>query len=100
MTMRTSGRAATACSETGGTARMFMACVLCVGSLQIVLEISGYAQALERVLGLVVHGAAGALRRPGRVEFGDDLVDSAGLRGDREGDVGVAERAVALAVAR
>src|SRR5215813_2509191 len=64
------------------------------------LEIPGDAQALERVLGLVVHGAADALGRPGGIELGDDLVDGARLRGDREGDVGVAERAIALAVAR
>ena len=40
-------------------------------------QIAGDAQALEGVLGLVVHGAAGALGRPGGVELGDDLVDRA-----------------------
>src|SRR5262249_56186191 len=61
------------------------------------LQIPGAAQALERVLGLVIHGTAGALGNPGGREFADDLVDRARLRLDREGDVGVAERAVALA---
>src|ERR1051326_806903 len=96
MTMRTSGRPAVTGSETdGGTARTFMACRLYRRS-----QIPGDAQALERVLRLVIHGAAGALGRAGHVELGDDLVDGARLRGDREGDVRVAERAIALAVAR
>ncbi len=42
----------------------------------------------------------GALRHLGAVELGDDLVDGARLRRDRRGDVGIAERAIALAVAR
>src|SRR5262249_48489154 len=63
-------------------------------------EITGDPQALERVLGLVIHGAARALGRPGDVELGDDLVDRARLRRDRKCDVRIAERAVALAVAR
>src|SRR5882672_10263185 len=67
--------------------------------LNMLLEIPGDAQALERVLGLMIHGAAGALWRAGGVELGDDLVHGTRLRGDREGDVGVAERAIALAVA-
>src|SRR5262249_6065621 len=55
------------------------------------------AQPLEGVLGLAVHGAAGALRGLRRFEFGDDLVERGGVAVDREGDVLVAERAIALA---
>src|SRR5262245_52907563 len=60
-------------------------------------QISGFAQALEGVLGFVIHGAAGAFRYLGGVELGDDLVDGAGMRFDREGDVGVTQRAITLA---
>ena len=42
-------------------------------------QVPGFAQALESVLGFVIHGAAGAFRNPGRVELGDDLIDRAGI---------------------
>src|SRR5512135_18530 len=58
------------------------------------------AQALEGVLALVVHGAARALGLAGRLELGDDLRDGACGRAHGEGDVLLAERAKALAVAR
>src|SRR5580692_899660 len=70
------------------------------GDATLWLQVAGNAQALERILGLVVHGAAGALRHLGAIELGDDLVDGARLRRHRRGDVGIAERAIALAVAR
>src|SRR2546421_976492 len=57
-------------------------------------QISGFAQALEGVLGFVIHGAARAFRDLRGVELGEDLVDGGGIRFDREGDVGIAERAI------
>src|SRR5262245_1940812 len=62
-------------------------------------QISSFAQALERILGFVIHGAAGAFRNLGGVELFDDLVDGGCGRWDRKCDVRVAERTVALAVA-
>src|SRR5262245_41155638 len=56
------------------------------------------AQPFERVLGLAVHGASGALRRACGLQRGDDRFDGVCGAVDREGDVAVAERAVALAV--
>src|SRR5258708_40032071 len=105
MTMRTSGRLPADATAAGGDARRsarrrFMG--LSDDALKrkrAWLQIAGNAQALERVLGLVVHGAAGALGNFGAVELEDDLVDRARLRGHRRRDVGIAERAVALAVA-
>src|SRR5467141_892101 len=53
------------------------------------LEISSDAQSLESVLGLVIHGAAGAFGGPCRIELGDDLVDRARLRRHGKRDVSV-----------
>src|SRR5271155_5044661 len=61
-------------------------------------EIAGAAQPLERVFGLVVERAAGALRHPGLFKFDQDFLDRGSFRDDREGDVGIAERTIALAV--
>src|SRR5688572_6229255 len=61
-------------------------------------HIAGGAQPLERVFGLAIHGAARALRRLGPLQLGDDRFDRVGDAVDRERDVLVAERAVALAV--
>src|SRR5262245_36263028 len=63
-------------------------------------QVAGLAQALEGILRFVIHGATGSLRNLGGVELGDDLSKRAGVGGDRKRDVGIAERAVALAVAR
>src|SRR5215469_8808777 len=95
MTMRTSGRLAACVGASEGdcsVTRIFMEMFL--GPLQI----AGDTQALERVLGFVIHGAPGALGDLGAVEFADDLVDGARLRLDREGNVGITERSVAAAV--
>ena len=67
-------------------------------SVRSILHIAGGAQALEGILGFVVHRPAGALGHPGRLQLGDDLVERGGVAVDREGDVLVAQRAVALAV--
>src|SRR5258708_10912587 len=105
MTMRTSGRLPADATAAGGDARRsarrrFMG--LSDDALKrkrAWLQIAGNAQALERVLGLVVHGAAGALGNFGAVELENDLVDRARLRGHRRRDVGIAERPIAPAVA-
>src|SRR6185437_13845981 len=62
------------------------------------LEIPCGAQALEGVLGFVIHGAARAFGNFGGFEFGDDLVDGARFRFDGKSNGGIAERAVTLAV--
>src|ERR1700722_13572008 len=110
--MRTSGRlpagAAAATVEAGcSVTRMFMALLGLSGRSDDAVrggkpgsQIAGNPQALERVLGLVVHGAARALGDFGAVELDDDLVDRARLRGHRKSDIGIAERAIALSVAR
>src|SRR5215813_11021218 len=67
-------------------------------SSEYALQISSDAQSLESVLGLVIHGAAGAFRGPRRIKLGNDLVDRARLGRDRKRDVGIAKRAIALAV--
>src|SRR4051794_36501324 len=64
------------------------------------LQIAADAQPLERILGLMVERAAGALGHLGVLELGQDFVDVGGKRGDREGDVLVTKRTVALAVLR
>src|SRR5919199_2080918 len=61
-------------------------------------QVTGGAQPLERVLGLVVHRPAGALRDLRGLELGDDLVERARGRRHGGGDVLVAQAAVALAV--
>src|SRR5215472_3146405 len=63
-------------------------------------HISLRAQALEGVLALVVHGAARALGLAACFELEDDLGDGGRRRRHGEGDVLLAERAEALAVAR
>src|SRR6266702_4210690 len=60
-------------------------------------EIAGDPQALEGILGFVVERAAGAFRHLGLFELGQDFLDGGRVRDDGEGDVGIAERAVALA---
>src|SRR5262249_31644870 len=42
-------------------------------------KVAGEAKALERILGLMIHRATGALGNPGRFELGDDRVDRARL---------------------
>src|SRR5918912_4241181 len=100
MTMRTSGRPVSRVPARWSAAlvvtSMFIVSALVLYSSQVARR----AQPLERVLGFVIHRAAGPLRRVGGFELGDDGVDRGGVRGDRECDVLVAERAVALAVAR
>src|SRR3954468_5405979 len=64
------------------------------------LHIAAGAQPLEGVLGLMVHGTPGPLLGARGLEFGDDVVHGRGVRGYRKGDADLAERAVALAVAR
>src|ERR1700674_3610144 len=62
-------------------------------------QIAGGAQAFEGIFRFMVHGTAGSFRNLGSLELDEDLVDRAGMRGDRRRDVGAPERAVALAVA-
>src|SRR4051794_8833536 len=93
--MRTGGRVeeVRASTDVLWDAAMFMECAFRS-------EIAGGAQTLECVLGFVVHGAPGALRGIGRFKLGDDVVEGRRLRRDRRGDVGVAKRAISLAVVR
>src|SRR3546814_1069963 len=74
-----------------------VACMVLTGSASS--HVAGRAQALEGVLALVVHGTATAFGDPGGAQLGDDLLDRVGIAADRVGDVHVAERAIALAVA-
>src|SRR3954447_193152 len=68
------------------------------GLFVVILHIPGAAQALESVFGLVIHGPAGPLGRPGYFQFGNDLVDAGSAAVHREGDVLLTQRAVTLAV--
>src|SRR5215471_17488021 len=97
MTTRTSGTATGLARRRSGETNAFMADPFssCVTS-----QIAGFAQALEGVLRFVIHCATGSFGNPGRLELGDDLVDRGGVRSDGKRDVHVAERAVALSVAR
>src|SRR5262245_22856250 len=58
------------------------------------------AQTLEGVLRIMVHGAAGALGRADGLQLRHDGVDVRGRAVDREGDADLAQRTVALALAR
>src|ERR1700744_1484904 len=92
MTMRTWGRVVPlGVADEAGETNIFMA-------LLNRSEIAGDAQSLEGVFGFMIQRAAGPFRHLGQFEFGQDLVDVGSGGSDREGDVGVAERAVALAV--
>src|SRR5918996_1779080 len=62
------------------------------------LQIAAGAQTLERVLGLVIHRATAPLGDLGGLQLGDHLVQGRRVAVDREGDVGIAQRPVALAV--
>src|SRR6185437_7118569 len=94
MTMRTWGRVVPLAVVDGvGETNMFMA-------LPDRLEIAGDAKPLERVFGFMIQRATGAFRHLGQFELGQDFVDVGSGGGDREGDVGIAERAVTLAVFR
>src|SRR3546814_9197838 len=74
-----------------------VACMVVMGSASS--HVAGRAHALEGVLALVVHGTATAFGDPGGAQLGDALLDRVGIAADRVGDVHVAERAIALAVA-
>src|SRR4051812_44339012 len=63
-------------------------------SAALMSQVSRHAEALERVLTLMVHRPAGTLRRASATKFGDDLGDRGGAAVDRLGDVLIAERAV------
>src|SRR5262249_18066374 len=67
-------------------------------SLLAYSHVTGGAQPLEGVFGLTVHGPASPLWRPCLFQLDDDFLDSVGIAVDGEGDVLVAERAVALAI--
>src|SRR5665213_4450991 len=69
-------------------------------NLAVVSEITGDAQPLEGIFGFVIQCSARTFRHLGAVEFDQDFVDVGGGRGHGIGDVGVAQRAVALAVFR
>ena len=64
------------------------------------LHVTVSAQALEGIFRFMVHRPPGTLGRRGDPELGDDFIDGRRLAIDRRGDVFVAERAVAFAVAR
>src|SRR5512134_1326093 len=62
------------------------------------LHVAFGAQALEGILGLVVHRSAGAFGDIGMHQLVDDRIDGIGVGFDREGDVLVAERTVAFTI--
>src|ERR1700693_5248749 len=95
MTMRTCGRVVPfgVVDMVAGTI-MFMGCA----PLECRSEIARDAQPFERVFGFMVERSPRALRYFGLLELDQDLLDRGRVRGDGEGDVGIAERAVALAV--
>src|SRR5713226_6131179 len=64
----------------------------------VISEISVRTQPLETVLRLMVHRSSRPLGDLGALELGDDLVERIGAAGDGEGDVLIAERAIAFAV--
>src|SRR5262249_48544555 len=64
----------------------------------LILHVPVSAKPLEGVLAFMVHGPARALGRAGYLQLGDDFVDGPRRAGDGEGDVLVAEGAIALAV--
>src|SRR5262249_983855 len=61
-------------------------------------HVSRGAQAFECVFRLAVHCAPRPLRGRGCVELGDDLVQRGSVAHHRKGDVGIAQRTVALPV--
>src|SRR4029077_6812567 len=95
MTMRTCGRVVPFGVDdmVAGTI-MFMGCT----PLECRSEIARDAQPFERVFGFMVERSPRALRYFGLLELDQDLLDRGRVRDDGEGDVGIAERAVALAV--
>src|SRR5580704_13043128 len=92
MTMRTCGRVVPfGVAESEWLTIMFM-------TAPRVSEIAGDTKPLEGVLGLVVKRAAGALRHLGLFELDEDFLDIRRGRLHRESDVGIAQRAITLAV--
>src|SRR5436853_4667710 len=95
MTMRTCGRVVPF-----GVAEIEWLRIMFIATLagQRFLQVARDAKPLEGVLGLVVERAAGALGHLGLFELDQDLLDIRGARLHGKGDVGIAERAVPLAV--
>src|SRR5580704_18518944 len=91
MTMRTSGRAPPPdVVDIVGAIRF-------IAALESTSEIAGDAQPLESVYGFVVERAAATFRHFGFSKLDQDLIDAGGGRVDGKSDVGIAQRAIALA---
>src|SRR3954454_3089655 len=69
-------------------------------SAALMSQIPRDAEALERVLALMVHRPAGTLWRAGATKLGDDLGDRGGAALDGLRDILIAERAVTPSIAR
>src|ERR1700727_1797194 len=94
MTMRTCGRVV----PLGVADRSIGMVMLMGGSTQYCSQIARSAEPLEGIFGLVVERAPRALRHLRTFKLDQDFFDACGGRVDRKSDVGIAERAITLAV--
>src|SRR4029077_1817685 len=95
MTMRTCGRVVPfgVADIAAGTTVMFIATLNSFPS-----EIAGDAQPLEGIFGFVIERAPGALRYLGAIQLDENLFNVRCGRSHGIGDVGIAQRAIALAI--